>query len=164
MAYGLGPTTATTIGPQPPTMQSGRWDSNPRPSPWQGDVLPLNHARMAEKTDEGPENLYRRVGYLREWTRSDSNRRSPPCKGGAFPLGHGPMPTRGLEPPRPIGQQILSLQRLPLPPRRPFPTTQLQTQGRGAGPVILPILSGGHPCRHLSHPVGAGWRFLACGE
>jgi hypothetical protein len=25
--------------------QSGRWDSNPRPSPWQGDVLPLNHAR-----------------------------------------------------------------------------------------------------------------------
>ncbi len=24
---------------------SGRWDSNPRPSPWQGDVLPLNHAR-----------------------------------------------------------------------------------------------------------------------
>ncbi len=26
-------------------LQSGRWDSNPRPSPWQGDVLPLNHAR-----------------------------------------------------------------------------------------------------------------------
>jgi hypothetical protein len=25
---------------------SGRWDSNPRPSPWQGDVLPLNHARI----------------------------------------------------------------------------------------------------------------------
>ena len=24
---------------------SGRWDSNPRPSPWQGDVLPLNYAR-----------------------------------------------------------------------------------------------------------------------
>ena len=27
------------------SFQSGRWDSNPRPSPWQGDVLPLNHAR-----------------------------------------------------------------------------------------------------------------------
>ena len=27
--------------------QSGRWDSNPRPSPWQGDVLPLNHARKS---------------------------------------------------------------------------------------------------------------------
>ena len=26
--------------------KSGRWDSNPRPSPWQGDVLPLNYARM----------------------------------------------------------------------------------------------------------------------
>ena len=25
--------------------ESGRWDSNPRPSPWQGDVLPLNYAR-----------------------------------------------------------------------------------------------------------------------
>ena len=24
---------------------SGRWDSNPRPSPWQGDVLPLYYAR-----------------------------------------------------------------------------------------------------------------------
>jgi hypothetical protein len=27
--------------------KSGRWDSNPRPSPWQGDVLPLNHARKS---------------------------------------------------------------------------------------------------------------------
>ena len=26
--------------------QSGRWDSNPRPSPWQGDALPLSHARI----------------------------------------------------------------------------------------------------------------------
>ena len=25
---------------------SGRWDSNPRPSPWQGDVLPLYYARV----------------------------------------------------------------------------------------------------------------------
>ncbi len=28
------------------------------------------------------------------------------------------VPTRGLEPPRPFGQQILSLSRLPIPPRR----------------------------------------------
>ena len=27
--------------------QSGRWDSNPRPSPWQGDVLPLNYTRKS---------------------------------------------------------------------------------------------------------------------
>ena len=26
--------------------ESGRWDSNPRPSPWQGDVLPLNYTRV----------------------------------------------------------------------------------------------------------------------
>ncbi len=28
------------------------------------------------------------------------------------------VPTRGLEPPHPYGQQILSLSRLPIPPRR----------------------------------------------
>ena len=28
-----------------PLCLSGRWDSNPRPSPWQGDVLPLYYAR-----------------------------------------------------------------------------------------------------------------------
>ena len=26
---------------------SGRWDSNPWPSPWQGDVIPLNYARKS---------------------------------------------------------------------------------------------------------------------
>ena len=29
-----------------PCYKSGRRDSNPWPSPWQGDVLPLNHARI----------------------------------------------------------------------------------------------------------------------
>ena len=35
--------------PVPPPRQnneSGRRDSNPRPPPWQGDVLPLNYFRM----------------------------------------------------------------------------------------------------------------------
>lgn len=27
-------------------LKSGRWDSNPRHSPWEGDVLPLNYARL----------------------------------------------------------------------------------------------------------------------
>ncbi len=31
--------------------QSGRWDSNPRPSPWQGDVLPLNYTRLNDGED-----------------------------------------------------------------------------------------------------------------
>ena len=30
-----------------PPCLSGRWDSNPRPSPWQGDVLPLYYARIS---------------------------------------------------------------------------------------------------------------------
>jgi hypothetical protein len=32
-----------------PPCLSGRWDSNPRPSPWQGDVLPLYYARDTVK-------------------------------------------------------------------------------------------------------------------
>ena len=36
---------------------SGRWDSNPRPSPWQGDVLPLNYTRK-------PAHRYR-TDYIR---------------------------------------------------------------------------------------------------
>jgi hypothetical protein len=28
---------------------SGKRDSNPRPSPWQGDALPLRHSRTAER-------------------------------------------------------------------------------------------------------------------
>ncbi len=31
--------------------QSGRWDSNPRPSPWQGDILPLNYTRLMRGKD-----------------------------------------------------------------------------------------------------------------
>jgi hypothetical protein len=27
------------------TVKSGRWDSNPRRSPWEGDILPLNYTR-----------------------------------------------------------------------------------------------------------------------
>jgi hypothetical protein len=39
------------LGKQEPTLrvgsESGRRDSNSRPSPWQGDILPLNYARKA---------------------------------------------------------------------------------------------------------------------
>ena len=35
-----GPMQSTILN-----LLSGRWDSNPRPSPWQGDVLPLYYAR-----------------------------------------------------------------------------------------------------------------------
>ena len=51
---------------------SGRWDSNPRPSPWQGDVLPLYYARRwptiqaesAESRDRtGDTAIFSRVLY-----------------------------------------------------------------------------------------------------
>ena len=32
---------------------SGRWDSNPRPSPWQGDALPLSHFRSRKARFHG---------------------------------------------------------------------------------------------------------------
>ncbi len=40
---------------------SGRWDSNPRPSPWQGDVLPLYYARIRQPTTESAETQNRTV-------------------------------------------------------------------------------------------------------
>ena len=55
-----------------PPCLSGRWDSNPRPSPWQGDVLPLYYARVswpnfsqsAETQDRtGDTTIFSRVLY-----------------------------------------------------------------------------------------------------
>gem|GEM_PF-1686804 len=60
------------------------------------------------------------VGF--EPTVSSVQRRRLPTRPRAHASGRylvGPqVPTRGLEPPRPCGQQILSLPRLPIPPRR----------------------------------------------
>ncbi len=39
-------TLALPLGHDAMKTLSGRWDSNPRPSPWQGDVLPLYYARI----------------------------------------------------------------------------------------------------------------------
>src|SRR4030042_6489683 len=43
------PVKMPTAGGDRPPSQSGRWDSNPRPSPWQGDVLPLNYTRLVAR-------------------------------------------------------------------------------------------------------------------
>ena len=37
--------------------KSGRRDSNPRPSPWQGDALPLSHCRIFKLGESGFEPL-----------------------------------------------------------------------------------------------------------
>ena len=42
----LSPVRLPIPPPRQHLEQSGRRDSNPRPPPWQGDVLPLNYFRM----------------------------------------------------------------------------------------------------------------------
>ena len=37
---------------------SGRRDSNPRPSPWQGDALPLSHVRVLPDLTKPPGNSH----------------------------------------------------------------------------------------------------------
>ncbi len=123
--------------------QSGRWDSNPRPSPWQGDVLPLNYTRAIaadglhytyfhRAVKLGPPSAVDPTGFepvissvqgrrlparlraqkimyecgmyeCRMWNVPGAGRGSP------FEIQHSKVPTRGLEPRRPNGQQILNL-------------------------------------------------------
>ena len=83
---------------------SGRRDSNPRPPPWQGDVLPLNYfrttviiianaffiARYFAKKDKfilGTKKAHFRE--LLSWSgRRDSNPRPPPWQGDVLPLNY----------------------------------------------------------------------------
>ena len=36
---------------------SGKGDSNPRPSPWQGDALPLSYSRKTEEKEDDLEGI-----------------------------------------------------------------------------------------------------------
>jgi hypothetical protein len=60
VASPLGHSTLVSL-PRPAPLQSGRRDSNPRPSPWQGDALPLSHVRVPTRSayPEVPQNLSR---------------------------------------------------------------------------------------------------------
>jgi hypothetical protein len=46
-------TLAFPLGHDAGIKKSGRWDSNPRPSPWQGDILPLNYFRLLNLVPRG---------------------------------------------------------------------------------------------------------------
>ncbi len=59
--------------------QSGRRDSNPRPSPWQGDALPLSHFRLARRT-LGKERLeLSRISPRDPKSRSSASFDTSPC-------------------------------------------------------------------------------------
>jgi hypothetical protein len=65
-------TRALPLGYAAVKSKSGRRDSNPRPPPWQGDILPLNYFRIW-------------LGYL------DSNQGITESKSVALPLGYSPL-------------------------------------------------------------------------
>ncbi len=56
----LGHSTRDSNPTSTKTYPSGRRDSNPRPSPWQGDALPLSHVRTAEPRPD-LSGVFRRV-------------------------------------------------------------------------------------------------------
>ncbi len=74
---------------------SGRWDSNPRPSAWEAEALPLSYIRERRATGtcrtprRGTHVASRggRTGKARSewWSLSDSNRPPPACKADALP-------------------------------------------------------------------------------
>ena len=92
---------------------SGRWESNPRPSPWQGDALPLSHfrslrigavpthagasRRRCRRACRGPESNWRHLRFQRsalptELPRRQINLISPEC----WCQGAAPTPQAGL--------------------------------------------------------------------
>ena len=76
------------IPPPRHKVKSGRRDSNPRPPPWQGDVLPLNYFRMKHGA----------IKLLVPCRLKDSNLRPPVYKTDALPTELSRQKYR-LEPP-----------------------------------------------------------------
>ena len=82
-----------------PQIWSGRRDSNSRPSPWQGDALPLSHFRKFGRgrwirTIESSANGFTvrplwPLGNPSKWSwRSESNQQPADYKSAALPLSH----------------------------------------------------------------------------
>jgi hypothetical protein len=51
---------------------SGRRDSNPRPPPWQGDVLPLNYFRKMSHEGLEPSTLWLKVRCSTDWANGSN--------------------------------------------------------------------------------------------
>ncbi len=76
-------TSALPLGYGAIMIWSGRRDSNPRPSPWQGDALPLSHFRMV--TLDRSDHTW--------WLGTESNRRHEDFQSSALPTE---LPSRAL--------------------------------------------------------------------
>ena len=93
----------------PPRPLSERRDSNPRPPPWQGGVLPLNYVRI--------DLLF----YIKKCRLHDLNTRPSDYKSDALPTELSRLiiillcGLRDLNP-HAVKRQILNLVRLPIPP------------------------------------------------
>src|SRR6478752_6292670 len=97
----LGHSTRDSNPTSPKTYPSGRRDSNPRPSPWQGDALPLSHVRTAEPRPD-LSGVFRRVTDFSRRERWASNRTRACTRLGSVvgcqhsePDSPGPAPFRG---------------------------------------------------------------------
>ncbi len=88
------------------TFTSAKRDSNSRPSPWQGDALPLSHSRIYYKSAQNR-------------NRTSDTRIFSPLLYQLSYLGKGncsKLPETGIEPVRVLPRRILSPVRLPVPP------------------------------------------------
>jgi hypothetical protein len=125
-----------------------RWtrsDSNRRSPPCKGGAFPLGHGpvlteRPYHRSLVNAQQPYSSIFYPGCWISQDSMAWL--------------VPTGRFELPRPLGHQILSLTRLPVPPRRQSGAKHHSGHGRETGPSILETASWMYPrfClgRHLS--------------
>ncbi len=87
--------------------ESGRWDSNPRPSPWQGDALPLSHARILAENRPRTTFPCCPAGPGPAGFRISSWCRSPDLNWGPFDFQSNALPTE--LPRQPTGPILMQL-------------------------------------------------------
>ena len=105
-------------------IKSGRRDSNPRPPPWQGDVLPLNYFRKMPTRGFEPPTLCLQDRCSANWAKSAT---SAECG-------------RRDSNPHTLRYENLNLARLPIPPRpqKNIKTTEIKSQWRIQGSNLWP--------------------------
>ena len=126
---------------------SGRRDSNPRPSPWQGDALPLSHFRSrCSTTDEGGAESQDRTGDTAIFSRV------------LYRLSYlGPMANQAFGCPSAVRRIPRAFASVPPPARAPHATSgpreeslrDSETVRQTLAPAVLTVL---RPQLHLGMP------------